>query len=220
MRTIYQKGITILILFFALSEISNAQQAQQQIEMTIDNVGNAKIDISMKMNAQQWQSWSTTLGNNPAALKREIERGMPAYFLDDFTLEKDEMNRSFSLSLNAYGVCDIDKRGTWTIDIDQENATLTTLSDHKYMFVSSLEEFGGQLQQNYIINLPENAENIKVDKNAFGRDIFKFKMSSQVSFEAGFTGISRWGGLVIVLIGVLLFIKKIVFDKKGLIVKS
>ena len=173
----------------------------------------------MKMNAQQWQSWSATLGNNPAALKREIERGMPAYFLDDFKLEKDEMNRSFSLSLNAYGVCEIDKRGNWTIDIDQENATLTKLSGHKYMMVSSLEEFGGQLQQNYIINLPEKAENIKVDKNAFGRDIFKFKMSSTASFEASFTGVSRWGGLLIVLIGALLFIKKVIFDKKELDVK-
>ena len=49
-------------------------------------------------------------GQQSCSTKRAIRRSMPAYFLDDFKLDKDDMNRSFTLSLNAYGVCKIDKR--------------------------------------------------------------------------------------------------------------
>ena len=110
--------LTIIIILAYANAFS--QQMQQKINMKIDSIGNAKFSISMNMTAQQWQVWLDNLGNNPAALKREIERSMPGWFLDDFKLEKDDMNRSFNLSLNAYGVCDINKRGLWTLDTDQK----------------------------------------------------------------------------------------------------
>lgn len=190
--------IKIFILaFLIVSGTSFAQQMQQKIDMRIDSIGNAKLKISMNMTAQEWQSWSASFGNNPAALKREIERGMPGYFLDDFNLEKDEMNRSFELSLNAYGACDIDKRGKWIVDTDQKDANLTKITDHKYMLVSSPMEYGGALQQTYTIEFPEGASDIEVDKNALGNSIFKFEMESPGS---GFN-LLRLSGLALILIG-------------------
>ena len=167
--------ITILCLF-SISIMNGNSQSQQKIEMKIDDVGNAKLNISMTMKAQEWQVWNSNYGNNPSALKLDMEHAMPAYFLDNFKLEKDDMNRSFNLSLNAYGVCEINKRGKWIVDTDQKNAQLTELTKNKYMLVSSLSEYGGQLQQTYIIELPENAKKIKTDKDAFGKSIFEFEM--------------------------------------------
>ncbi len=188
----------IMLLFLLLSTVwVYGQQTQQKIDMDIDAVGNAKINVSMTMNAQQWQVWVSTLGNNPAALKREVERSMPAYFLDDFKLEKDEMNRSFTLSLNAYGVCEINKRGVWTIDTDQKNANLTKLTDYKYMLVSSPEEFGGTIQQTFTISFPPEAENIEVDKDALGNSIFKFDMEN----SAGGINLLMLGGILFMVIG-------------------
>jgi len=181
MKTLYIAYTLMLITFFALSETVQAQQSQQKIEMTIDELGNAKINM----------------GN--------------------FELEKDEMNRSFTLSLNAYGVCEIDKRGNWTLDVDQENAQLTELTETKYMFSSSPSEFGGQVQQNYTINLPENAKNIKVSQNAFGNDVFKFKMDAPRAMKAGFSVILRWGGLVLLIIGIGLGIKNIFLRNRAVV---
>ncbi len=174
-----------------------AQQSNQKIEMIMDNVGNAKINISMTMNAAQWQEWNTNYGNNPSALKRDIERGMPAFIVDDFKLDKDDMNRTFNLSLNAYGACEIDKRGKWTMDTDQKDAQVTELTDHKYMLVSSPPEFGGNLQQTYIIEFPEEANNIKIDKDAFGKSVFEFKMDNPSS---GFN-LVRWSGILLIIVG-------------------
>ena len=173
-----------------------AQQAQQKIDMAIDALGNAKLNISMTMNASQWQTWNANYGNNPASLKRDMERAMPAYFLDDFKLEKDDMNRSFNLSLNAYGVCEIDKRGRWIVDTDQKNAQLTELTKHKYMLVSSPPEFGGTIQQTYTIEFPKEAKDIKTDTDAFGKSIFKFEMNNPSPIN-----IMRWSGIILLVIG-------------------
>ncbi|MEM7086653.1 MAG: hypothetical protein AAF489_10755 [Bacteroidota bacterium] len=192
----YRNFITLLFVLF-MGAVYGQQQMQQKIDMRIDSIGNAKIKLSMTMNAQQWQIWQGSLGNNPAALKREVERGMPGYFLDDFKLEKDEMNRSFELSLNAYGACNIDKRGTWIVETDQKNANLTKLTEHKYMLVSSPIESGGTIQQTYTIELPEVATNVKVDTDAYGKSIFKFKMKS----PSGGFNLLRLSGLALFVIG-------------------
>ena len=189
--------VKILIISALLFNMNALAQSQQKIEMRIDSIGNAKLNISMTMNAQEWQIWNSNYGNNPSALKRDIERGMPAYFLDDFKLEKDDMNRSFNLSLNAYGVCDINKRGKWVVDTEQKNAQLTELTEHKYMLVSSPPEYGGSLQQTFIIELPKDAKRIKTDKNAFGKSVFEFDMEPPSS---GFNAM-RWAGLLLILVG-------------------
>ena len=188
--------IRIIICVVLFNSIINAQ-SQQKIEMRIDSIGNAKLTVSMTMNAQQWQVWNANYGNNPSALKRDIERSMPAYFLDDFKLEKDDMNRSFNLSLNAYGVCEINKRGKWIVDTDQKNAQLTELTKTKYMLVSSPPEYGGNLQQTFIVELPQDAKKIKIDKDAYGKSIFEFDMeapSSSFNFM-------RWAGILLIVVG-------------------
>lgn len=187
----------ITVILICITSLGYSQQSNQKIEMTLDNIGNAKINISMTMNASQWQQWNGTYGSNPSALKRDMERSMPAFVLDDFKLDKDDMNRSFNLSLNAYGVCNIDKRGRWIMDTDQKDAQATELTDHKYMLVSSPPEFGGTLQQTYIIEFPEAASDIKIDKDAFGKSVFEFEMDNPSSSF----NLMRWSGLLLMIFG-------------------
>lgn len=149
------------------------------------------------MNAQQWQMWNSNFGNNPAALKRETERAMPGYFLGDFKLEKDDMARSFEFNLKAYGVCKIDRRGNWSLNTEQKDANLTELTDTKYMLVSSPPEFGGTLQQTFIVNFPEEAKDISVDTDSYGKTLFEFKMKEPAT---GFN-LLRWMGIFFILVG-------------------
>ena len=179
--------------------LCHAQQMNQKIEMRLDPLGNAQLDISMKLNAAGWQTWLQTVGNNPAALKRSVERNMPAYFLDDFKLEKNDMDRSFQLALKAYGVCKVDKRGKWILETDAKNIDLTELSERKFMFVQSPAELGGQIQQTTLLEFPEEAQNIKIEKDAFGKTVLKFDMAHS---GGGFNGL-RWGGIALLLGGLV-----------------
>ena len=191
------KTIITFMIVILLAWIGHSQQSNQKIEMVLDEIGNAKLNISMTMNAAQWQQWNGTYGSNPSALKRDLERSMPAFIVDDFKLEKDDMNRSFNLSLNAYGVCKIDKRGRWIMDTDKKDVQLTELTDRKYMIVASPPEFGGTLQQTTIIDFPDTANNIKVDEDSFGKTIFEFKMDNPSSSF----NLMRWSGLLLIIVG-------------------
>lgn len=195
MKTI--KIITIGLLT-CFTSLLHAQQSQQKIEMKIDSIGNAKISMSMTMTAQQWQMWNGTLGNNPAALKREVERAMPGYFLEDFKLDKDDMNRSFVLNLKALGVCKINKNGKWNIETSQKNANITELTERKFMLVSSPPEYGGTLQQTYIIEFPKAAKNLKVDKDSFGQTVFQFEMDGPTGSSFNFM---RIAGILFLVLG-------------------
>lgn len=202
MKTIKHLFTVILLAVF----INSYSQIQQKIDMKVDAIGNSQLTISMTMNAQQWQMWLQTLGNNPAAMKREVERSMPAYFLDNFKLEKNDMERSFVLSLNAYGACKVDKRGNWTLDTEQKHANITTITDHKYILVSSPPELGGNVQQTFTIEFPEEAQNIKIDKDAYGKTNFKFQMRNST---AGFN-LMLWAGVLLFVVGASWFVKNIV----------
>lgn len=201
----------ILLLAFMGAALCQAQQMSQKIDMKLDPLGNANLDISMKLNAAGWQTWLQTAGNNPAALKRSVEREMPAYFLDDFKLEKNDMERSFQLSLKAYGVCKVDKRGKWILETDAKNIELTELSKGKYMFVNSPAELGGQIQQTTVVELPEQADQIEIDKDAFGKTIIKFDMTHS---GGGFNGL-RWGGIALLLGGLIWMGLQMVMGKKA-----
>ncbi len=190
-----KKLLTLLLLATTISVF--AQQAQQKIDMKLDSLGNAKLTLSMTLTAQQWQSWNSTLGNNPAALKREVERSMPAYFLEDFKLEKDDMNRSFTLSLTALGVCKIDKRGKWSFETGQKNANVTELTDHKFMLVSSPPELGGAIQQTYTVEFPDEAKKVKLEKDSFGESVFQFEMNGPTSSS----GLMKWSGIFLIIVG-------------------
>lgn len=168
---------TIVGFFLMATQPIQAQnQIQQQITMNLDEKGNSEIFVQQKMDAASWQNWIAYLGNNPAAMKREIQKSMPAFFLEDFKLEKNDMERSYELSLKALGVCKVDKKGRRILETDEKDINLTKLTDSKYMYVNSPMEFGGQVQQTTIINFPENALDIELDRDAYGKTIFTFRM--------------------------------------------
>ena len=170
---------------------------QQKIDMSINGLGDATISVSMTLAAQQWQMWNQNFGNDPAALKRDMERSMPGYFLEDFKLEKNDMERSFSVSLKAPGICKVDKKGRWTLETDQKDAQITELTEGKYMMVQSPKELGGAVQQTTMINFPAEASDIKLDKDAFGKTIFRFEMDE----PTGTSGYLLYVGLALLLAG-------------------
>lgn len=187
--------LTSLVL---LMFISIKAQVNQKIEAKIDSIGNVRFSIFTKMNASEWNVWNANYGNNPAVIKREIERGMPSYFLDNFKLDKNDMERSFTLKFDGYGACTIDKRGRWKVKTDQKNANVTKLTDYRYMLIMN-PSVGGQMLQ-YYIEFPKAAKNIKVDKDSFGESYFSFEMEDQTGKGIGYIAII---GIALTLLGIL-----------------
>jgi hypothetical protein len=188
------------IIFFIASFLACSILAQvplkQKLEISIDEVGNGDLKVSMNMNAAQWQVWLQSLGNNPALLKRSMERSLPAYFLDDYKLEKNDMERTFEFSFKAYGICRVNKRGKWIVNTDQKNPEITKLTDNKYMMVAM--EMQNNIQQTQIIDFPSTAKGIEINKDAFGKTQFEFDMDTR----GNGIHVLFWPGIALIVAGI------------------
>ncbi len=195
----------ILIIAFLISTVSlNAQEIikplKVNIEFLVDKYGNAKTTYSMKMTASQWDNFKRGMGNNQSLLKRTMERAMPAYFLSDFEYKEDAMDRSYQLSFNAYGVCKPGADGRWHAELGEKNPDITKLSDNSYMIISEMSSGGGLIQANQKVIFPDEASDIKMDKDAFGKALFSFKMSG----ASGQGRMMMYGGIGLIIMGLFL----------------
>lgn len=191
----------IFALIVLIANVANAQQEikpiKVNIEFNVDDKGNAKVSYAMTMNAARWDNFKRSLGSNPSLLKREMERALPAYFLSDFDYKEDVMNRSYSLSFNASGVCKVDEKGKWYAEWDTKNPDVTKLTDNSYMIITDMSLSGQMIQANQKINFPSLASDINQEKDAFGKTRFTFRMSS----SSGTGKIMQYGGIGCIALG-------------------
>lgn len=174
------------------------------IEFKLDEKGNAQVTYGSKMNAGQWDNFKRSMGNNQSLLKRQIERGLPAYFLSDFEYKEDAMDRAYTLTFNAYGVCKVNSTGKWVIDLDTKNPDVTKVSDNVYMMISEASAGGQLIQTNQKIIFPESASDIKEEKDAFGKAHFTFSMGN-----TSMSGkVMQYGGILLIISGLFLGWKK------------
>jgi hypothetical protein len=204
------KKIYLFIIAFLIISYSrvNAQEQldplKQNIEYNIDNLGDAHIQISRVFNASQWDNYKKIYAANAAALlKREMERGLPTAYLQNFSYKEDEMNRTFTLTFDALGFAKINDNGQWQLDVGVKNPDLTKITDRNYAMTVSFNS-GGALLQNLIkLNMPDGAANITQEKNAFGKPIFTYELTpghKKVSFIFLAIGILLFAGAIVTFI--------------------
>jgi hypothetical protein len=197
-----KKIIASIFVLFVWVNI-NAQEIKPlkvNLEFTLDEFGNGKVLFSQKMNASQWDNFKRVMGSNQSLLKRELERALPGYFLSGFEYKEDAMERSYSLSFNAYGLSTVNSAGKWVIDLDAKNPDVTKISDNSFMMISESSNGGQLVQTTQKLIFPESASNIKQEKNSFGKAIFTFDMSGSSA-----TGNAmQYGGIGLMVLAVFL----------------
>ena len=185
----------VLLLGCAMGLMAQTEPLKQKLEIRLDSIGNANFKDSMTMNATQWQVWLHSVGNNPAVMKRMMERALPGYFLDDFDLQKNDMERSFEFIFKAYGVCEIDRHGKWIMNTEEKNADITTLSERKFMMVTMDTE--NNIQNTQYLDFPKEAKNIIISQDAYDNTQFEFDMASPGPQK----GWMLWSGIGLLLLG-------------------
>ncbi|MBN1822111.1 MAG: hypothetical protein JXR31_01830 [Prolixibacteraceae bacterium] len=147
---------------------------KQNLVFKIDAWGNSDLEVSMQLNAAQWGNFKNWVGSNLSILKREIERSLPSYFLQDFQYEEQPMERSYTLKFKAFGVAKLKDKDKWLIEMDYKDPDVTPLSEDIYMITSNYAQDGSLLQQSTKIFFPKGAKNIKEETDAFGNAVFTY----------------------------------------------
>lgn len=171
--------LTLLSLLLSGVPSSLAQESPgltQEITFTIDEQGDADVQVVMNMNAAQWQNWQQVYGGGRVSvLKREMVRSLAPYFVENFGYEQDDINRTSRITMAAKGVAEYRGDGEWLGEMDMKNPSITNVSDNVFLFTTSTMEGGLLMQQNQRVVLPKDAHSIEHDEDAFGNAIFRYQ---------------------------------------------
>ena len=206
MRPTILKKIYLVLLICITAFITRGQEEikgiKQTFDISVDDLGNAIIEVSMKLNASQWDMFKKNIGNNTSMLKREIEKALPKYHLSDFSYTEEAMDRSYRLKFKALGLASINSDGKWVSKLESKDPDITKLSDREFVMNMDLATNGMLIQQIQKIHLPPSASNAKIEKDSFGKAVMTYTTSDGVASRAAlFIGI----GLILAS-GVLFFI--------------
>jgi LPXTG-motif cell wall-anchored protein len=183
MRNILIKILTFSLLLFAFSNASSQEVVKglkQVFDVTIDDLGNAEIEVSMKLNASQWDMYKRYLGNNTSVLKRQMERGLPKYYITDFKYTEDQMERSYKMNFKVLGMGFLNENGTWESSLDAKDPDITKLSDREFVMNVDMMSNGNFIQQTQKIHLPANASDAKIEKDSFGNAVLTYSTGNML----------------------------------------
>ncbi len=215
MKTVYKKIAGGLILSLSLIAIAFNACAQvtpddptslvQDFTVNLDKLGNATMVLTQKMNASQWATFKTSqVYNDPAMAKRDMERSMSTYVIDDFKRDMDEMNRQVTLTLKVISYAQYKGNGQWSLKIDSKNPQVTKLTDKAYMITGNAVMGNSLVQQIFKIYFPGGASDVKQTTDEFGKAIFTYNAGG------GFASYLKWNnivGLILILAAASLLIK-------------
>ena len=184
---------------------------KQTFDISMDDLGNADVEVSMKLNASQWDMFKRNVGNNTSVLKRGMERALPKYFLTDFNYSEEQMERTYKMKFKVLGLCTTNKNGQWVAELDSKDPDITKLSDREFIMTQDLLSDGGLIKQTQKLHLPSGASDAKVEKNSFGKAILTYKTGSGLV-----PTIINVAGILLVLAGCWIFYKNQTGKKNNL----
>ena len=206
MKIIFKKLTVCILLIISFTINAQSQEVikglKQVFDLTLDDLGNADVNVTMKLNASQWDNFKKSVGNNTSIIKREMEKGLPKHHLKDFTYSEDQMERTYSMKFKALGISSINKSGKWEAKLDAKNPDITKLSEKEFVMTTNMLVNGGLVEQTQKIHLPANSSNAKIEKDSFGNAMLTFETSN-----TGGSKLTMYAGIALVLAGLGLFFK-------------
>ncbi len=212
MKALLKKISASIIISFIFSASSINSYAQvtpedptslvQEFTVNIDKLGDATMELNQKMNATQWQYFKQApIFTDPSMAKRDMERGMATYVIEDFKRDMDEMNRTVKLSMKVKSYAQYKGNAHWSIKIDSKDPQVTKLTDKAYMITGNAVMGNSLVQQIFKIYFPGNASDVTQTTDEFGKAIFTYDAGG------GFFSYLKWNNII----GLLLILAAIYF---------
>jgi len=206
------KAISLVLLLILLGpEISFSQVSGdptdqiQQFTVKIDKLGDASVEVSTKMTQAQWEGFKQgPLVNDPSITKRDMERNMSTYLIEDFKRDIDDMNRTVKLSFKVKAMTQYKGNGNWVYSLDVKDPIITKLPDNSIMSTSNLNSNGQLIQQIYKVSFPDGAKDIQQSTDSFNKTIFTYKSGGGLWSYFTWNGIL---GVLLIIAAVILFVK-------------
>ena len=202
-------GAFLIILITVKSSAQiGAKGFKSTLDMTMNESGSVICEIKYTYNAAMWDMWTKMVGSNTSIINNQLRKMFPKYHLSDFKHSQEANERSNTIKFKLDGMMNINKSGKWEAELDQKSPDITKVSGTEWLLVAE-----GQTMK---IHLPSGTKNSKVEKNSFGKAILTYPVSTGGTMNA----VLRYGGILIALAGVGLFIRNKMKPKIKVVVNT
>lgn len=153
-----------LVLMSVFLGVGNVPQdeIEQDATLSLDAKGDAVMEVTFQLSANQWQRWKSNIGEHPDLLRRDLYRQFPGYDLHDFDLKRDDINRRATSTLKARGAATYKGSGRFEIEVEPQ-MKLVTHTEREWHFASSeLAEQGVLFKQTVKYVLPAGARDARL----------------------------------------------------------
>ena len=203
--------IALQLYIFHTQAQEVVQGLKQTFDITMDDLGNAEVQVSMKLNASQWDAFKRNIGNNTSVLKRGMVEALPKYYLTDFNYSEEQMDRTYKMKFKVLGLCTTNKNGKWEAELESKNPDITKLSDREFVMTQDMMSDGMLIQQTQKLHLPSGASGAKVEKDSFGKAVLTYSTGAGL-----LPTIINITGLLLIVAGCWIFYRNQTFKKNNL----
>jgi hypothetical protein len=156
--------LPLLLLAAACANPAAAQQSDS-VSRTInqvyqiDDLGDADIEVTFQYSASQWATWKEQYGNRPDIVLRDMRYTMATSVLENFSLEKDDVQRRATGKVKARALARYRNSGQFIIDVPKE-MKLVTGENRDWIFSFTNAVNGEIVSQTLRAKLPANAHDV------------------------------------------------------------
>jgi hypothetical protein len=179
----------------------NASRVQlEDLEVTVDAVGNATFVDKVTRSAIDWEQYKSNYGGNPSLLKRDLQHQYSSMELRDIALANDEMNRVSTLSWKAQATAEYVGNGQWQGGLPK-NAQASKVNDTLWEFTTTYPDQGGITQESFHIHLPKGARGAEQTQNETGDPVLRYTLPDSSGMP-----LLLWVALIAGVLGVALLL--------------
>jgi len=191
---------------FAQVQAMDPTNEVQEFDIKLDKFGDATYEVSEKMTQAQWENFkSGPLANDPSVKKRDLERSMSTYVIEDFNRTLEEMNRTVKLTFKVKALAQYDGGGKWELKLNSKSPQIVKLADNAYMLTSNIYYGTSLVQQIQKLYFPGGASNIEQTADSFGNTVFTYSKGGGISSYFAWNNIL---GAILIIAAIVLLLRK------------
>lgn len=158
MKTQTLASFLLVLAALVLLPVSLRAQAAPKTANIVQDVasdGSIALAVEMSFDAAAWRQWKSQVGDDPSRLRAMMKHQFSALVIDDFKLEKDDLNRTAKLTMRSPAGPELRKDGRFRIAIEKEFRLVN--NNGREWFFSGNNPLANNSLQTIRIVMPANA---------------------------------------------------------------
>ena len=161
--------------------------------------GSVNVNFQMTFDAAPWRQWKTMVGDEPARLRAMMRHRFAAMTIEDFKLDRDDLDRVASLTMRSPVGPQLRDDGTFQVPVDGYFRLVNNAG--RVWYFSGNNPQAAYTLNNVKVTLPANAVNVSLTNPNNADQALVFALTPPPSASRGY---SLWGGaLLLVGLGLL-----------------